>query len=116
MLSNRQIFLQNIGQTTDNPLAIEIEKAEGIYLYDRDGKDYIDLVSGVSVSNVGHRHPKVVKAIQEQLDRYMHLMVYGEYIQSPQVKFADLLTSQLPSTLDSVYFVNSGSEAIEGAI
>ncbi len=116
MLNQRQLFLAHVAQTTDFPMLLEIERAEGVYIYDTQGKAYIDLVSGVSVSNVGHRHPSVVKAIQEQLDRYMHLMVYGEYIQSPQVKFADLLTSQLPSTLDSVYFVNSGSEAIEGAI
>jgi len=97
-------------------MALEIEKAEGIYLYDVNGKKYIDLVSGVSVSNVGHRHPKVVKAIKEQLDKYMHLMVYGEYIQSPQVKFAKLLTDNLPESLDAVYYVNSGSEAVEGAM
>lgn len=116
MLSNRQIFLQNIGQTTDHPLAIEIEKAEGIYLYDTDGKDYIDLVSGVSVSNLGHRHPEVVQAIKEQLDKHMHLLVYGELVQSPQVRFAELLTSKLPGTLNNIYFVNSGSEANEGAL
>src|SRR6056297_2841685 len=116
MLSNRQIFLQNIGQTTDNPLAIEIEKAEGIYLYDTDGKDYLDLVSGVSVSNVGHRHPRVVEAIREQVDRHMHLLVYGELVQSPQVRFAELLLNQLPKKFDNIYFVNSGSEANEGAL
>jgi acetylornithine/succinyldiaminopimelate/putrescine aminotransferase len=116
MLSNRQIFLQNIGQTTDQPLAIEIEKAEGIYLYDTDGKDYIDLVSGVSVSNLGHRHPEVVQAIRDQLDKHMHLLVYGEFVQYPQVKFAELLTNHLPDTLNNIYFVNSGSEANEGAL
>ena len=116
MLSNRQIFLQNIGQTTDHPLAIEIEKAEGIYLYDTDGKDYIDLVSGVSVSNLGHRHPEVVQAIKDQLDKHMHLLVYGEFVQYPQVKFAELLTNHLPGTLNNIYFVNSGSEANEGAL
>jgi acetylornithine/succinyldiaminopimelate/putrescine aminotransferase len=116
MLTPRQIFLQNIGQTTDNPLAIEIEKAEGIYLYDKDGKDYIDLVSGVSVSNVGHRHPRVVEAIKDQVDRHMHLLVYGELVQYPQVKFARLLLDQLPDRFDNIYFVNSGSEANEGAL
>lgn len=116
MISQRQLFFQHVGQTSKAPLALEIIKAEGIYMYDNKGKKYIDLVSGVSVNNVGHRHPKVVKAIKEQLDKYMHLMVYGEYIQSPQVKYASLLTKQLPDKLNSVYFVNSGSEAIEGAM
>lgn len=116
MLSHRQVFLNHIGQTTDNPLAIEIEKAEGIYLYDTSGKNYIDLVSGVSVSNLGHRHPKVVQAVKDQLDKHMHLMVYGEFVQYPQVRFADLLTKQLPESLNNVYFVNSGSEANEGAL
>jgi acetylornithine/succinyldiaminopimelate/putrescine aminotransferase len=116
MLSHRQIFLQHIGQTTDNPLALEIEKALGIYLYDSNGKDYIDLVSGVSVSNTGHRHPKVIEAIKDQLDRHMHLMVYGEMVQYPQVKFTELLTRYLPESLNNIYFVNSGSEANEGAL
>ncbi len=116
MISQRQLFFRHVGQTSQAPMALEIEKAEGIYLYDVNGKKYIDLVSGVSVSNVGHRHPKVVKAIKEQLDKYMHLMVYGEYIQSPQVKFAKLLTDNLPESLDAVYYVNSGSEAVEGAM
>ncbi len=116
MISHRQLFFQHVGQTSQNPMALEIVKAEGIYMYDNKGKKYIDLVSGVSVSNVGHRHPKVVKAVKDQLDKYMHLMVYGEYIQSPQVKFAELLTQQVPEKLNAVYFVNSGSEAIEGAV
>src|SRR6056297_725536 len=116
MLSHRQVFLQNIGQTTDTPLAIEIEKAEGIYLYDTSGKDYIDLVSGVSVSNLGHRHPRIVQAIKDQLDKHMHLMVYGEFVQYPQVKFTELLAKQLPESLNNIYFDNSGSEANEGAL
>ncbi len=116
MISHRQLFFQHVGQTSTAPLALEIERAEGIYMYDTDGKRYIDLVSGVSVNNVGHRHPKVVQAIKEQLDKYMHLMVYGEYIQSPQVKYAKLLTDNLPEKLNSVYFVSSGSEAIEGVM
>jgi len=116
MISHRQLFFQHIGQTSQAPIALEIVKAEGIYMFDEKGKKYIDLVSGVSVNNVGHRHPKVVKAVKDQLDKYMHLMVYGEYIQSPQVKYAELLTKQLPDKLNSVYFVNSGSEAIEGAM
>ncbi len=116
MLTNRQLFFNHLAQTSETPLALEIEKAEGVYLYDVSGKKYMDLISGISVSNVGHRHPKVLAAIQQQLDRYMHLMVYGEYIQSPQVKLATLLAENLPKNLSSVYFVNSGSEAIEGAM
>lgn len=116
MSSNREIFLNHLGLPSKNPLGIEIESANGIYMYDTKGKEYIDMVSGVAVSNVGHRHPKVIQAIKDQLDNYMHLMVYGEFIQSPQVHLAKKLTDNLPSSLDSVYFVNSGSEAIEGAI
>ncbi|MCF8298925.1 MAG: aspartate aminotransferase family protein [Saprospiraceae bacterium] len=116
MLTNRQIFYEHLAQTTDSPIGIEIEKAEGIFLYDTDGKRYYDLISGISVSNIGHRHPKVIEAINSQLEKYLHLMVYGEYIMSPQVKFAKLLTDNLPETLNSVYLVNSGSEAIEGAL
>jgi len=95
---------------------LEIVKAHGIYMYDKENKPYIDLISGVSVSNIGHTHPKVVEAIKGQSEKYMHLMVYGEYIQAPQVEYAQKITSQLPENLDSVYFVNSGSEAIEGAL
>ncbi|MDK2978705.1 MAG: acetylornithine/N-succinyldiaminopimelate aminotransferase [Bacteroidales bacterium] len=116
MISQRQLFLQHVGQTSDFPLQLEIEHAEGIYMYSPDGKSYIDLISGVSVSNVGHLHPNVVKAVQNQAGKFMHLMVYGEYIQSPQVEYAKLLTDLLPANLSSVYFVNSGSEAIEGAL
>lgn len=116
MISQRQLFLQHVAQPSSTPLLLEIEKAEGIYLYAKDGKRYIDLVSGVSVSNVGHCHPKVVKAVKEQAEKYMHLMVYGEYVQAPQVQYAKLLTDNLPAKLNCVYFVNSGSEAIEGAL
>jgi len=116
MLSQRQLFLTHVAQTSETPLALEIEKAEGIYLVDVNQKKYMDLISGIAVSNVGHRHPKVLDAIKQQLEKYMHLMVYGEYIQSPQVKLAQQLSSVLPSNLNSVYFVNSGSEAIEGAM
>lgn len=116
MAGNREIFMKHLGLPSANPMAIEIEKASGIYLYDTSGKEYIDLVSGVAVSNVGHLHPNVVKAVRDQLEKYMHLMVYGEIIQSPQTQLAEYLVSQLPGTLDSVYLVNSGSEAIEGAI
>lgn len=116
MPSLRQLFLDHLGQTSLSPLLLEIDKAEGSFLYGRDGKDYIDLISGVSVSNTGHRHPDVVAAIKEQADRYLHLMVYGEVVQSPQVQYAARLASLLPPSLQSVFFVNSGSEAIEGAI
>ncbi|MEO6903075.1 MAG: aspartate aminotransferase family protein [Bacteroidia bacterium] len=116
MLTQRQLFKNHLAQTSETPLALEIEKAEGIYLIDVSGKKYIDLISGISVSNVGHRHPKVVEAIKQQLDKYMHLMVYGEYIISPQVQLAKRLVDQLPTQLSAVYFVNSGSEAIEGAM
>jgi len=116
MPSLRQLFLDHIGKTSPTPLMLEIERAEGSFLYDSSGRDYLDLISGVSVSNTGHRHPAVVAAVKEQTDRYMHLMVYGEMIQSPQVLYAERLASLLPPSLQSVYFVNSGSEAIEGAL
>jgi acetylornithine/N-succinyldiaminopimelate aminotransferase len=116
MISQRQIFFDHLAQTSSAPLALEIAKANGTYLYDHSGKIYFDLISGISVSNVGHRHPKVIEAIKKQLDDYLHLMVYGEYIQSPQVKFAGLLTEHLPQNLSNVFFVNSGSEATEGAL
>ena len=116
MISQRQLFLNHVAQTSDMPLMLEIDRAEGVYLYAQDGKRYIDLISGIGVSNVGHRHPKVVEAIKGQIDKYMHLMVYGELIQSPQVKLAQALSKTLPPSLNNTYFVNSGSEAIEGAM
>jgi len=115
-ISQRQLFFSHVAQTSPEPLALEIEKAEGVYIFGADGKRYIDFISGISVSNVGHRHPKVIEAIHEQLNKHMHLMVYGEYIQSPQVKLADALSKTLPGNIDSLYFVNSGTEATEGAI
>jgi acetylornithine/N-succinyldiaminopimelate aminotransferase len=116
MLTNRQLFLQHLGQTSVAPLMLEIVRAEGIYMYGPAGEKYIDLISGVSVSNTGHCHPRVVAAVKNQVDQYMHLMVYGELIQSPQVKYARRLTEILPPGLDTCYFVNSGSEAVEGAL
>ena len=116
MLTNRQLFLQHLGQTSVAPMMLEIVRAEGIYMYGPDNKKYIDLISGVSVSNTGHCHPKVVEAVKTQMDLYMHLMVYGEFIQNPQVQYAERLTELLPRELSSCYFVNSGSEAVEGAI
>lgn len=116
MLSLRQLFLKHVAQTSESPLLLEIERAEGVYLFGPEGKRYFDLISGVSVSNVGHCHPRVVDAVTVQASKYMHLMVYGEYIQYPQVRFAQRLTSILPESLNNVYFVNSGSEAVEGAM
>ena len=115
-LTNRQLFQRNLAVPAEDAKAMEVVKAEGIYLYTDKDEQYIDLVSGVSVSNIGHRHPKVVEAVKDQSDKYMHLMVYGKYIQSPQVQLAGLLSSVLPHYLDSVFLVNSGSEAIEGAL
>ncbi len=112
----RQLFLKNIAQTSDSPLGLEIERGRGVYLYDTEGKQYLDLISGISVSNLGHCHPRVVEAIQEQAGKYLHTMVYGEYIMAPQVKLAKLITQNLPEKLSKVYFVNSGSEATEGAM
>lgn len=112
----RQLFFQHVAQTSSAPLALEIVKAEGCELIDASGKKYIDLIGGISVANTGHRNPKVVEAIKKQLDKYMHIMVYGEFVQSPQVQYAKLLTEHLPPSLNSVYFTNSGAEAVEGAM
>lgn len=112
----RQLFLANNAQTTNFPLLLEFERAEGIYMYDAAGKAFIDLISGIGVSNLGHSNPYVINAIKNQVDKYMHLMVYGEYVQTPQVRFAEKLISLLPSNLQSVYFTNSGAEAVEGAL
>ncbi len=116
MISQRELFYSYIAQTSPEPMALEIEKTEGLYLIDKNGKKYVDLISGISVSNVGHCNPRVVKAIKEQSEKYMHLMVYGEYIQAPQNQLAEALCELLPEELNNVYFVNSGSEAIEGAM
>ena len=112
----RQLFLEHVGQTSDNPMMLEVERAEGIYLYGRDGKRWIDLISGVSVSAVGHGNRQVIDAICAQAQDYLHLMVYGEAVESPQVRYAQRIASLLPDPLDTVYFVNSGSEAVEGAL
>jgi acetylornithine/succinyldiaminopimelate/putrescine aminotransferase len=115
-MTNRQLFLNYVGQTSDAPLALEIVRAEGCKLFDADGKTYIDLIGGISVCNVGHRHPKVIEAIKKQLDDYLHIMVYGELVQSPQVQYAKILAEHLPVSLNSVFFTASGSEATEGAM
>jgi acetylornithine/succinyldiaminopimelate/putrescine aminotransferase len=112
----RQLFFHHIAQTSTAPLALEIVHAEDCVLTDTSGKKYIDAIGGIAVANVGHRHPKVVDAIKKQVDEYLHVMVYGEFIQSPQVQYAKLLTEYLPPFLNSVYFTNSGAEAVEGAM
>jgi len=115
-VNERELFLKHTAQTSPSPLAFEIARAEGCFLYDVNGKEYIDLIGGISVANIGHRHPKVIEAIKKQLDAYMHVMVYGEFVESPQVQFAKLLTENLPPSLNSVYFTNSGAEAVEGSM
>ena len=118
-LSQRELFLRHVAQTSDAPMMgidLDIERAEGVTLYARNGKTYTDLISGISVSNIGHCHPRVVQAIHDQSRRFMHLMVYGEFNQSPQVHYATRLTSLLPENLNSVYFTTGGSEAVEGAL
>ena len=109
-------FFKHQAQTTPHPLAMEISYAEGSYIYDQNKTPYLDFVAGVSACSLGHRHPKIVAAIKKQLDSYMHVMVYGEYIQSPAVKLSKLLASHLPSKIDKTYLTNSGTEAIDGAM
>lgn len=115
-MTNRQLFLNHVAQTSASPLCLEIVKAEGCKLYDAAGKEYIDLIGGISVCNTGHRHPAVINAIKKQLDDYLHIMVYGELVQSPQVQYAKKLTAYLPASLNAVFFTASGSEATEGAM
>lgn len=116
VLTQRELFLRHVAQTSAAPLALEIVKAEGCTLYNADGKEYTDLIGGISVANVGHRHPKVIAAIKKQADAYLHIMVYGEFIEAPQVQYAKLLADYLPAFLNAVYFTNSGAEAVEGAM
>lgn len=111
-----EVFLNNIAQTTPFPFLIPVERAEGIYLYTPEGKRYTDLISGIAVSNIGHRHPHVINAIQSQLEKHLHVMVFGEYIQSASNRLAKKLTELLPPSLNCTYFVNSGTEANEGAL
>ncbi len=112
----RDSFLEKQAQTTPFPIGLEVEKAEGVYIYDTSGNRYFDFISGIAVTNIGHRHPKVVEAIKNQTDKYLHVMAYGEYVQSPQVELAEKLCENLPKNLNQVYFVNSGTEANEGAL
>ncbi len=115
-MTNRQLFLNHVGQTSDAPLCLNIVKTTGSKMWDATGKEYIDLIAGISVCNVGHRHPNVVTAIKEQADKYLHIMVYGELVENPQVDYATLLAKYLPCTLNSVFYTASGSEATEGAM
>jgi acetylornithine/N-succinyldiaminopimelate aminotransferase len=115
-MNQREIFFKHLGQTSPAPLGLEIVRAEGVYLYDVAGKKYLDAIGGISVCNTGHRHPDVISAIKDQADRYLHVLVYGELIQSPQVEYAHMLAAHLPEKLQSVYFTNSGTEATEGAM
>ena len=115
-MTQRQLFLTHVGQTSEAPLALEIVKARGSSMWDVNGKKYIDLIAGISVCNVGHCHPKVIEAIKKQVDDYMHVMVYGELVEGPQVAYAKMLTDLLPATLNAVFYTASGSEATEGAM
>jgi acetylornithine/N-succinyldiaminopimelate aminotransferase len=115
-MNQRELFLQHVAQTSPAPLALEIVRAQGCRLYDAQGKSYLDLIAGISVCNMGHCHPKVVAAIRQQADQYLHLLVYGEFVETPQVQYARLLASLLPEKLQTVYFTNSGTEATEGAM
>jgi acetylornithine/succinyldiaminopimelate/putrescine aminotransferase len=115
-MTNRQLFLNHVGQTSAAPLCLNIVKAEGSKLWDAAGKEYIDLIAGISVCNIGHRHPAVVEAIKKQADEYLHIMVYGEFIENPQVQYAKLLSEHLPPNLHSVFYTASGTEATEGAM
>lgn len=115
-MTQRQLFLSHVAQTSPSPIGLEIVRASGIKMWDIGGKEYVDLISGFNVCNIGHSHPEVIKAVKDQVDKYMHLIVYGEFIETPQVAYAKFLTDHLPSTLNAVYFTNSGAEATEGAM
>ena len=115
-MNNRQLFFQHLAQTSDKPIGIEVASAEGIYIKDVNGKTFVDMIAGFSVCNIGHSHPDVIQAIQQQVEKYMHVIVYGEFIQAPQVQYAKALMSLLPENLQSVYFTSSGAEATEGAM
>ncbi|MDC0099135.1 aspartate aminotransferase family protein [Crocinitomicaceae bacterium] len=115
-MSNKEDFLSFQGQTNPFPYLIEVENAEGIYIYDKAGKSFLDMIAGVAVNNIGHNHPLVKDAIKTQVDRHLHVMVYGEFVQDAQLNFAKRLTALLPESLDCVYTVNSGTEANEAAL
>ncbi len=115
-MNQRQLFLTHVGQTSAAPLCLNIVKAEGSKMWDADGKEYIDLIGGISVCNIGHRHPKVIEAIKKQVDDYLHIMVYGELVENPQVAYAKMLADNLPAKLNAIFYTASGSEATEGAM
>lgn len=115
-MNKENYFIKHLGQTSPFPFLIDIQSAEGIYIIDKKGKSYMDMIAGVAVNNIGHRHPKVVAALKDQIDHYMHVMVYGEFIQEAQINLSAALQSVLPPTLNAIYPVNSGTEAIEAAI
>jgi acetylornithine/succinyldiaminopimelate/putrescine aminotransferase len=115
-INNRQLFFQHLAQTSDKPIGIEVATANGVYIHDVAGKAFIDMIAGFSVCNIGHSHPAVIHAIKEQVEKYMHVIVYGEFVQAPQVQYAKAITAMLPENLDAVYFTNSGAEATEGAM
>jgi len=115
-ISNRQLFFQHLAQTSDKPIGIEVASANGVYIHDVNGNAFMDMIAGFSVCNIGHSHPQVIKAINDQVAQYMHVIVFGEFVQAPQVQYATKLTGLLPNTLDAVYFTNSGAEATEGAM
>ena len=115
-ITNRQLFFQHLAQTSDKPIGIEVASANGIYIHDVAGKAFIDMIAGFSVCNIGHSHPAVIHAIKEQVEKYMQVIVYGEFVQAPQVQYAKAITALLPENLDAVYFTNSGAEATEGAM
>ena len=113
---NKLLFQKIIAQTSDSPIALEISDTEGCYINTTDGKNYLDFISGIAVSSLGHNHPKIIQALHDQIDKHLHVMVYGEFIQKPQIEFAELLIQQLPDSLEQIYLVNSGTEAVEGAL
>lgn len=113
---NKLLFQKIIAQTSDSPIALEISDTEGCYINTTDGKNYLDFISGIAVSSLGHNHPKIIQALHDQIDKHLHVMVYGEFIQKPQIEFAELLMQQLPDSLEQIYLVNSGTEAVEGAL
>ena len=115
-ITNRQLFFQHLAQTSDKPIGIEVASAKGIYIHDVNGKAFVDMIAGFSVCNIGHSHPDVIKAIKAQVEQYMHVIVYGEFVQAPQVQYAKALSNLLPENLQSIYFTNSGAEAVEGAM
>lgn len=115
-IQNKKLFVSHLGQTTEHPLMIEIDQAQGIYIYDKSGKRYIDMISGIAVSSLGHGHPRIKEALLKQIEKHLHVMVYGEFIQDTQLELSNNLRALLPKELNGLYIVNSGTEANEAAI